>query len=112
MSIGLEYMDRLFKQQERLAGQGKRIRAQKTGTTGESGIEQVEKARIAAQTARILSQREKELERAAGSIMRGEAVTGMDELERKKLSMQSRWKLKWDRRRAKWDARSRKFNRR
>ncbi|MDO9097675.1 MAG: hypothetical protein Q7U60_06105 [Candidatus Methanoperedens sp.] len=112
MSIGLEYMDRLFRQQERLKIQRERIRAQNTGTTGGTGREQVEKSRISAQTGRILSQREKELERALNAKMRGEAVTGMDELERKKLSMQSRWKLKWDRRRIQGDARSRKFNRR
>jgi hypothetical protein len=88
MSIGLEYMDRLFGHQERL---------------------KTERKRIMAQTRRILSQREMEWERAAGSIMRGMAVTGMDELERKKLSKQSRWKLKWDKRKARWDARSRKF---
>lgn len=111
MSIGLEYMDRLFKQQKRLAGQGKRIRAQKTGTTGETERRQVEKARISAQTGRILSQREMERERAAGSRMRGEAVTGMDELEREKLSRQSRWSKKWDLRRNEWDARARRFNR-
>lgn len=111
MSIGLEYMDRLFSQQERLKTQRKRIRAQKT-TTGKTGREQVEKSRISAQTGRILSQREMEKERAAGSRARGEAVTGMDELEREKLSRQSRWRLKWDRRSTKWDARSRKFNRR
>ena len=112
MSIGLEYMDRLFRQQERLKIQGKRIRAQKTGTTGGTGREQVEKTRISAQTGRILSQREMERERALNAKMRGEAVTGMDELERKKLSMQSKWNLKWDRRREKWDARARKFDRR
>lgn len=33
MSIGLDYMDRLSRQQERLNAQRKRIRAQKTGTT-------------------------------------------------------------------------------
>ncbi|MCG2735914.1 MAG: hypothetical protein L6282_05910 [Candidatus Methanoperedenaceae archaeon] len=112
MSIGLEYMDRLFSQQERLKTQRKRIMAQNTGTTGGTGREQVEKSRISAQTGRILSQREMEKERAAGSRARGEAVTGMDELEREKLSRQSRWRLKWDRRSTKWDARSRKFNRR
>lgn len=50
-----------------------------------------------------------ERERALNAKRRGEAVTGVDELEREKLSRESRWREKWDRRRAKWEARARKF---
>ena len=110
MSGGLDYMDRLFKEQERLKAQKKRINAQNRGTEGEGERRETENARIAAQTDRILSQRKKEQERAVAARMRGETVTGIDELEREKLSKQSNWNKKWDRRRNKWDARSRKFN--
>ena len=69
---------------------------------------QIEKERIKAQTERILKQREIERQRALGARMRGEA-TGIDELERLKLSKQSRWRGKWNRRRGKWETRLRKF---
>ena len=112
MSLGLEYMDRQSHQQERLRDQRKRINTQNLRSGGETERKEIENARIAAQTDRILKQREMDRERAVNARMRGEAVTGVDELEREKLSKQSCWSMKWDRRRNKWDARARKFDRR
>ncbi len=109
MSIGLDYMDRLFKQQERLQDQRKRINTQNNRTGGETERRDTENARIAAQTARILKQKEMERERGGNAKLRGEAVTGIDGMEREKLSRQSRWSKKWDRRRNKCDGRLRKF---
>lgn len=111
MSLGLEYMDRRSRQQERLIDQRKRINTQNLRSGGETERKEIENVRIAAQTERILRQRGMDRERAVNARVRGEAVTGVDELEREKLSKQSCWSKKWDRRRNKWDARSRKFNR-
>jgi len=80
-TISLEYADRLSKQKKRLE----------------------------AQKERILKQIEIEKKRALGAQRRGEAITGIDELERVKLSKQDEWRAKWNKRRAKWDARARKY---
>ena len=80
MTTDLEYMKRLSKQQERLKSQAERIR----------------------------NQNKMEKERAFGAKKRGESITGMDELEREKISRQLRWSGKWDWREARWNARSRK----
>ena len=65
----------------------------------------LEKKRLEAQRERILKQRGAENERAVVGHNRGEDVTGIDGLERKKVSAESRWVGKWDRRRAKWERR-------
>jgi len=80
-TISLEYADRLSKQKKRLE----------------------------AQKERILKQIEIERKRALSAQRRGEAITGIDELEMVKLSKQDEWRAKWNKRRAKWDARARKY---
>ncbi|MBU4266177.1 MAG: hypothetical protein L6243_02755 [Candidatus Altiarchaeales archaeon] len=69
----------------------------------------IEQKRLEAQRKRILKQRETENERAVVGHNRGEEVTGIDELERRKVSAESRWIGKWDRRRAKWNHRAEKY---
>jgi len=64
-----------------------------------------QQGRIGAQEERMRKQWEAEKERRLGAIRRGEAITGIDKLERRKLSGQSRRDGKWDRRKLKWDAR-------
>lgn len=64
-----------------------------------------QQGRIEAQEVRIMKQWEAEKERRKGAIRRGEAITGIDKLERRNLGGQSRRDGKWDRRKMKWDAR-------
>lgn len=68
----------------------------------------MEQKRLEAQRERILKQREIENERAVFGHNRGEKATGIDELERRKVSTESRWVGKWARRRAKWETRTKK----
>ncbi|MDI6903655.1 MAG: hypothetical protein QMC77_07970 [Methanocellales archaeon] len=112
MGVGLEYMERLSEQKERLKKQEERVKAQKTRGGGIKVRRQTEEGRIKAQRERILRQKRLEIERAEAARLRGEAVTGIDALEREKLSRQSIWRGKWDRRRARWEARAREFERR
>ncbi len=61
--------------------------------------------RSRAQEGRISRQKEAALERRRAAIKRGEAITGIDKVERKKLATQHRWDGKWARRKMKLDAR-------
>ena len=61
--------------------------------------------RSKAQEKRIRRQKEAALERRRAAIERGEAITGIDKFELKKLATQRRWDGKWDHRKMKLDAR-------
>lgn len=65
------------------------------------------KKRIAEQNQRILKQKRMEIKRAIKSKLRGEKITGSDELEKVKLAKQITWRNKWNNRMAKWEARRR-----
>jgi len=60
--------------------------------------------RTEAQEERIRRQKEVALERRRAAKERGEAITGIDNFELKKLATQRRWDGKWDRRKTKMDA--------
>jgi len=76
--------------------------------TGEYESRLVEqRGRTEAQEERIKRQGEAVKERRKGAIRRGEVITGIDKLERRKLGSQSRRDGKWTRRKSKWDARRR-----
>ena len=60
--------------------------------------------RTEAQEERIRRQNEAALERRRAAKERGEAITGIDKFELKKLATQRRWDGKWDRRKIKMDA--------
>ena len=57
------------------------------------------------QKKRIEKQRGEELKRALAAKARGEAKTGIDELEKVKIAKQDMWRRKWIGRMGKWDAR-------
>ena len=57
------------------------------------------------QKKRIERQREEKLKRALAARARGEAKTGIDELEKVKIAKQNLWRRKWIGRMEKWDAR-------
>ena len=57
------------------------------------------------QKERIERQREEELKRAIAARTRGEAKTGVDELEKVKTAKQDMWRKKWIGRMEKWNAR-------
>lgn len=63
--------------------------------------------RSKAEEKRIRSQKEAALDRRRAAIKRGEAITGMDKKELKKLTTQYKWDGKWARRKMKLDARRR-----
>lgn len=67
-----------------------------------------QRGRIEAQEERIKRQWEAAKERRKNAIRRGEAITGIDKLERRKLGSQSRRDGKWARRKKKLDARRKK----
>jgi len=69
----------------------------------------IEGERIQTQKKRTLEQQEKAFERVHEARKRGEAITGMDTIERKKIAKELTWKGKWDTRRAKFNARVRKY---
>lgn len=69
----------------------------------------IEDRRIISQKERTLEPQEKAFERAHEAKKRGEAVTGLDMLERKKTAKELTWRGKWNTRRAKFDTRTRKF---
>lgn len=64
-----------------------------------------EEKRIEAQAERIVKQKLEEEKRVESARQRGEAVTGLDLLEIKKLAKQTAWSKKWDRRAEKFDGR-------
>ncbi len=70
----------------------------------------IEEQRIQTQKKRTLEQQEKAFERVHEARKRGEAITGMDTLERKKIAKELTWKGKWNTRRAKFDTRARKYS--
>lgn len=106
---GLEYMERLSEQQKRLKKQKKRIEAQKRRPMGYLERRAVALARMQEQAKRIEAQRKLQVERARAARQRGEAITGIDPLERKKIAKSSFWRRKWDRRLDKLDAKLKKF---
>jgi single-stranded DNA-specific DHH superfamily exonuclease len=63
------------------------------------------------QRKRIERQREEELKRAIAARARGEAKTGIDELEKVKIAKQDMWRRKWIGRMEKWNARLKKRER-
>jgi len=68
----------------------------------------IEEKRIKAQKKRASEQQEKAFKRIRGARTRGEMVTGMDALERKKVAKELTWRAKWDTTRAKFNAWARK----
>jgi len=64
--------------------------------------------RVEEQKKRIERQREEELKRALAAGARGEAKTGIDTLERVKITKHDVWRRKWIGRMKKWDARLKK----
>jgi len=70
----------------------------------------IEEKRIKAQKKRTMEQQEKAFEGVREARMRGEAITGMDIMERKKTSKELMWRAKWNTRRAKFNARARKYS--
>ncbi len=64
-----------------------------------------EEERARREKKRVNRQKEAMLERRQKAVDRGKALTGMDEMERKKLATQRRWDRKWNHRRWKIDAR-------
>ena len=78
-------------------------------TTSSSILRHVEKMnneaeRIKSEKERVDRQKEAMLERRQKAVARAEAITGVDETERKQLATQRRWDGKWDHRRWKIDA--------
>ena len=106
---GLEYMERLSDQQKRLKKQKKRIDAQKRRPMGYLERRAVALDRARKQAERIEKQRMGQVERALAARARGEAVTGVDTLERKKIAKSSFWRRKWDKRLEKLDAKLKRF---
>lgn len=78
----------------------KRLEAQK------KRLSKQREERLKAQEERITKQRKTEDERAAVGHKRGQETTGLDALEQRELSAESRWAGKWGRRKAKWDRRA------
>ncbi|MCG2827264.1 MAG: hypothetical protein L6265_11800 [Thermoplasmatales archaeon] len=107
--------ERMFKQQERLEAQRKRIneqkrRKKKQGYFGDRTKRRDEESKmVTKQNKRVIAQKKLERERAGLARIRGEAVTGIDLHEAQKISKQSKWCSKWDRRRARWETRARKY---
>ena len=102
----LEYSDRLFKQKERLKKQRERIEAQ--NRRRKKGEHKIEKKRIMHQEKRISQHEATAYRRTEEARVRGEKVTGIDKMERKKLSKERTWRRKWRLRSAKFDTRVRK----
>jgi uncharacterized sporulation protein YeaH/YhbH (DUF444 family) len=63
------------------------------------------------QRKRIERQREEELKRSLAARARGEAITGIDRLEKVKIARQDMWRRKWIGRMEKWDVRLKKEGR-
>lgn len=57
-----------------------------------------------------MKQQKGTLERASKARKRGEAITGMDTMERKKIAKELAWKAKWNAKRAKFNTRARKYS--
>lgn len=57
-----------------------------------------------------MKQQKGALERASKARKRGEAITGIDTMERKKIAKELAWKAKWNTRKAKFSTRARKYS--
>jgi len=57
-----------------------------------------------------MKQQKGALERAGKARKRGEAITGIDTMERKKIAKELAWRAKWNARRAKFSTRARKYS--
>jgi len=86
-----------------------RLLEAKSARTAEQRRRREEEKRTKAQKKRALEQQEKASERVHEARERGETVTGVDTLERKKIAKELTWKGKWDTRRAKFNVRARKY---
>lgn len=72
--------------------------------------QRIQENRIKAQKKRTMKQQKKALERVHEARKRGEAITGMDIMERKKIAKELAWRAKWNARRAKFNTRARKYS--
>jgi len=72
--------------------------------------QRIEEKRIQTQKKRTLEQQEKAFKRVHEARKRGEAITGMDPMERKKIAKELTWKGKWNTRKARFDVRARKHS--
>lgn len=70
----------------------------------------IQEKRIEGQKKRTMEQQEKTFERVRGARKRGEAITGIDIMERKKIAKELAWTAKWNARRAKFNTRARKYS--
>lgn len=101
MSLGyaerrFAYLERLQKQKERLDRQRKRVEAGKK--------------RLKFQDSRINQQQVSENTRAEDAWNRGQKITGLDIMERKKRSKEIRWRSMWkSQKKAKFDLSARKL---
>jgi hypothetical protein len=93
MGIGLEYMERLFKQRERLKAQRKRIES----------LEPERVERMRRRGWKIVTPQKETTAISTLSTLRQEKNSKCD-------YRRAYWSAKWDRRRAKWDARTRKYH--
>ena len=96
--------DRLLKQKERLEEQRKRIEAQ--NKRGIKVKHKIERNRMKLQDNRIFKQQTTAFRRIDEARARGQKVTGIDKIERKKLSKERTWRGKWRFRRARFDTRA------
>lgn len=102
----LKYADRLFKQKERLKKQRERIEAQ--NKRRRIGEHKTEKMRMKHQENRISQQQKSSYGRTEEARVRGQKATGIDKIERKKLSKERMWRGKWGFRKMKFDTRAEK----
>jgi hypothetical protein len=101
MGIGLEYMERLSKQQERVKAQRKRIESQRRQRAKHTTVP---KSEFAEDT--TYSPLRRRCWKVVAPQKETEAISTLGQEKKSKLSAE--WDAKWDRRRAKWDRRARK----
>lgn len=104
-----EYKGKLVQERKRLEEHRKKIAAQKDRLQGAIMRHKKEQERLEVQEKRIEMDKKLQALRVEGARMRGEAITGMDALEKAKITREAIWGGKWDKRKAKWDARARKY---
>lgn len=77
-----------------------------TGSSIERHVEKLgkEEGRVKSEKQRVDKQEKAMFERRQKAVERGEAITGIDEMERKQLAAQRRWDGRWAHRRWKIDA--------
>ena len=78
--------------------------ATSSSISGHLGRLGTEEERAKSEKERVDKQKEAMLERRQKALERAEAITGLDEREKKKRATQSRWDGKWNHRRWKIDA--------